>query len=165
MLFVCLFVFLADKSSNITKNSWKPSCFLSVYQWSFKQSIKIFCFTWHNPILYNFRASHFSKLCKLRLFLELKIGEETKFVWILRFPYFFIFLVSGRATGPVIQGNPTSLYFFLVKGEYFCAKLSVAEYVVVFILQITTNVTGPAKMTRLQRLKYCTDHVRSALSA
>ena len=115
----CLFVFIADKSSNITKNSSKPSCFLSVYQWSFKQSIEIFCFTWHNPILYNFRASHFSKLCKLRLFLELKIGEETKFVWILRFPYFFIFLVSGRATGPVIQGNPTSLYFFLVKGEYF----------------------------------------------
>ena len=31
-LFVCCCFFFADKSSDITKNSSKPSCFLSVYQ-------------------------------------------------------------------------------------------------------------------------------------
>ena len=90
------------------------------------QSIEIFCFTWHNPILYNFRASHFSKLCKVVFGVEDRRRNKIR----LNFAISSFLYFPGEQL--VLQGNPPALYLFLACEDFTCPKLSVAEYVFVF---------------------------------
>ena len=98
-LFVCLF-FLPIRVQTSRKKSSKPSCFLSV------QTIDR-NFLFHVAEPYNFRAYHFSKLCKV------------------------VFGVEDR-----------NLFLFLYWNQTLLAL---------------------KKMTRLHRLKYCTDHMLGVL--
>lgn len=95
-------------------------CCLFVYFFSrqeFKYHEKQFktCFTWHNPILYNFRASPFSKLCKLT---KVVFGVEDRRRNKIRLNFaisLFLYFFQSPGEQLVIQGNPPSLYFFQLK--------------------------------------------------